>query len=102
MLSLIEVIRANALPVNEDLDYSSLQVGTEFPLLWKVSLIVGGGLVKEIFNIHHMRRNSCRGLYPLECAMIRIVDGKPYLGSSKRALIQSIRSGSIAICPFRI
>ena len=42
-------IRANALPVNEDLDYSSLQVGTEF-LIMEGSLIVGEGFVKEIFQ----------------------------------------------------
>ena len=42
-------IRANALPVNENLDYSSLQVGTEF-LILEGSLIVGEGLVKEIFQ----------------------------------------------------
>lgn len=42
-------IHANALPVNEDLDYSSLQVGTEF-LIMEGSLIVGEGLVKEIFK----------------------------------------------------
>ena len=42
-------IRANALPVNEDLDYSSLQVGTEF-LIMEGSSIVGEGLVKEIFQ----------------------------------------------------
>lgn len=42
-------IRANALPVNENLDYSSLQVGTEF-LILEGSLIVGDGLVKEIFQ----------------------------------------------------
>lgn len=42
-------IRANALPVNEDVDYSSLQVGTEF-LIMEGSLIVGEGLVKEIFQ----------------------------------------------------
>ena len=44
-----QLIRANALPVNEDLDYSSLQVGTEF-LIMEGSLIVGEGLVKEIFQ----------------------------------------------------
>ena len=44
-----EPIRANALPVNENLDYSSLQVGTEF-LILEGSLIVGEGLVKEIFR----------------------------------------------------
>ena len=44
-----EPIRANALPVNENLDYSSLQVGTEF-LILEGSLIVGEGLVKEIFQ----------------------------------------------------
>ena len=38
-------IRANALPVNENLDYSSLQVGTEFFIL-DGSTIIGGGLVK--------------------------------------------------------
>ena len=42
-------IRANALPVNENLDYSSLQVGTEF-LIMEGSLIVGEGFVKEIFQ----------------------------------------------------
>lgn len=42
-------IRANALPVNENLDYSSLQVGTEF-LIMEGSLIVGEGLVKGIFQ----------------------------------------------------
>lgn len=42
-------IRANALPVNENLDYSSLQVGTEF-FIMEGSLIVGEGLVKEIFQ----------------------------------------------------
>ena len=43
-------IRANALPVNEDIDYSVLQVGSEF-LIVEGSAIVGEGLVKEIF--HH-------------------------------------------------
>ncbi|WP_449187568.1 hypothetical protein [Veillonella sp.] len=42
-------IRANALPVNEDIDYSSLQVGTEFFIL-EGSTIVGEGFVKEIFQ----------------------------------------------------
>ena len=42
-------IRANALPVNDDVDYSSLQVGVEF-LILEGSLIVGEGLVKEIFQ----------------------------------------------------
>lgn len=42
-------IRANALPVNEDVDYSSLQVGTEF-LIMEGSTIVGAGLIKEIFQ----------------------------------------------------
>ena len=42
-------IRANALPVNENLVYSSLQVGTEF-LILEGSLIVGEGLVKEVFQ----------------------------------------------------
>ena len=42
-------IRANALSVNEDTDYSSLQVGTEFFIL-EGSTIVGEGFVKEIFQ----------------------------------------------------
>ena len=42
-------IRANALPVNEDIDYSALQVGTEFFII-EGSTIVGEGIVKEIFQ----------------------------------------------------
>lgn len=42
-------IRANALPVDEDIDYSALQEGTEF-LILEGSTIVGEGLVKEIFQ----------------------------------------------------
>lgn len=42
-------IRANALPINEDVDYSSLQEGTEF-LIVEGSTIVGEGIVKEIFQ----------------------------------------------------
>lgn len=42
-------IRANALLVNEDLDYSGLQEGTEF-FIMEGSVIVGVGLVKEIFQ----------------------------------------------------
>ena len=42
-------IQANALPVNEDVDYSSLQVGTEF-FIMEGGVIVGAGLVKEIFQ----------------------------------------------------
>lgn len=42
-------IRANALPVNEDIDYSALQVGTEF-LVMESGNIVGEGIVKEIFQ----------------------------------------------------
>ena len=42
-------IRANALPINEDVDYSALQVGTEF-LIMEGSTIVGEGFVKEIFQ----------------------------------------------------
>ena len=42
-------IRANALPVNEDIDYSALQEGTKF-LILEGSAIVGEGLVKEIFQ----------------------------------------------------
>ena len=42
-------VRANALPVDEDIDYSALQLGTEF-LIVEGSAIVGEGLVKEIFQ----------------------------------------------------
>ena len=42
-------IRANALTVNENVDYSSLQVGMEFVIM-EDSVIVGAGLVKEIFQ----------------------------------------------------
>ena len=42
-------IRANALPVNKDVDYSSLQEGTEF-LIMEGGNIVGEGIVKEIFQ----------------------------------------------------
>ena len=42
-------IRANALPVNEDIDYSALQVCSEF-LILEGSAIVGEGVVKEIFQ----------------------------------------------------
>ena len=42
-------IRANALPVDEDIDYSALQVGTEF-LIMDSGNIVGEGVVKEIFQ----------------------------------------------------
>ena len=42
-------IRANALPANEDVDYSALQEGTEF-LIIEGSTIVGEGIVKEIFQ----------------------------------------------------
>ena len=42
-------ILANALPVNEDVDYSALQVGTEF-FIMEGSAIVGVGLVREIFK----------------------------------------------------
>ena len=42
-------IRANALPVTEDVDYSSLQGGKEF-FIMEGSAIVGEGLVKEIFQ----------------------------------------------------
>lgn len=41
-----DLIRANALSVDEDVDYSSLQVGTEF-LIIEGSSIVGEGLVKR-------------------------------------------------------
>ena len=42
-------IRTNALPVNEDIDYSALQVGTEF-LIMDGGNIVGEGIVKEILQ----------------------------------------------------
>lgn len=42
-------IRANALPVKEDIDYSALQDGTEF-LILEGSAIIGEGFVKEIFQ----------------------------------------------------
>ena len=42
-------IRANALPVDEDTDYSALQEGTEF-LILEGSAIVGEGIVKEIIQ----------------------------------------------------
>ena len=42
-------IRANALPVNEDIDYSALQAGTEF-FITEGGNIVGEGFVKEIFQ----------------------------------------------------
>lgn len=42
-------IRANALPVNEGIDYSVLQEGRSF-LIMDGSVIVGEGLVKEIFQ----------------------------------------------------
>ena len=44
-----KLIRANALPVNEDIDYSALQVGSEF-LIMDSGNIVGEGVVKEIFQ----------------------------------------------------
>lgn len=40
---------ANALPVNEDIDYSALQVGAEF-LIMEGGNVVGEGIVKEIFQ----------------------------------------------------
>ena len=42
-------IRANALPVNEDIDYYALQADTEF-LIMDSGNIVGEGVVKEIFQ----------------------------------------------------
>ena len=42
-------IRVNALPVNEDIDYSALQVGNEF-LIMEGENIVGEGIIKEIFQ----------------------------------------------------
>ena len=48
-------VRANALPVNEDIDYSVLQVGSEF-LILEGSAIVGEGLVKEIFQHKPQRK----------------------------------------------
>lgn len=49
-------IQANALPVNEDVDYSSLKVGTEF-LIVEGSTVVGEGLVKEIFQHEPHKKN---------------------------------------------
>lgn len=46
-----EPILANALVVNENIDYSSFQVGTKFSIMVG-STIVGAGLVKELFNIN--------------------------------------------------
>jgi len=57
-------IRANALPINEDVDYSSLQEGTEF-LIMEGSNIVGEGIVKEIFQHKPHERKNFRVLYPL-------------------------------------
>lgn len=42
-------IRTNALPANEDVDYFSLQEGTEF-FVMESGNIVGEGIVKEIFR----------------------------------------------------
>ena len=42
-------VRANALPIKEDIDYSVLQVGTEF-LIMEGGNVVGEGIVKEIFQ----------------------------------------------------
>ena len=42
-------IRANALPLYETVDYSTLQAGTEF-LIMESGNIVGEGIVKEIFQ----------------------------------------------------
>ena len=42
-------VRANAMPINEDVDYSSLQEGRSF-LIVEGSTIVGEGIVKEIFQ----------------------------------------------------
>ena len=42
-------IRANALAVNEDIDYSALQAGTEF-FIMEGGNIDGEGIVKEIFQ----------------------------------------------------
>ena len=44
-----KTIQANALPVYETVDYSALQVGTEF-LIVEGSIIVGEGIVKEIYQ----------------------------------------------------
>ena len=50
-------IRTNALPVNEDIDYSALQVGTEFFII-EGSTIVGEGIVKEFFQHKPHRRKQ--------------------------------------------
>ena len=48
-------IRTNALPVNENVDYSSLQEGSEF-FIMEGGNVVGEGIVKEIFQ--HKRYGS--------------------------------------------
>lgn len=48
-VSFDQPIRANALPVTEDIDYSALQEGTEF-FIMEGSAIIGEGIVKEIFQ----------------------------------------------------
>ena len=42
-------VRANALPIKEDIDHSVLQVGTEF-LIMEGGNVVGEGIVKAIFQ----------------------------------------------------
>ena len=42
-------VRANALPIKEDIDHSVLQVCTEF-LIMEGGNVVGEGIVKEIFQ----------------------------------------------------
>ena len=49
-------IRANALPLYETVDYSTLQAGTEF-LIMEGSTIVGEGIVKEIFQHEPHKKN---------------------------------------------
>ena len=49
-------IHANALPVNEDMDYSALQEGMEF-LIMDGGTIVGEGIVKEIFQHTPYKKN---------------------------------------------
>ena len=52
-----KLIRANALPVNEDIDYSALQSGTEF-FIMEGGNIVGEGIVKKIFQHKPMGENN--------------------------------------------
>ena len=56
-LNFDESIRADALPVNENVNYSALQVGTEFFIV-DGSTIIGVGRVKENFQHKPMGENN--------------------------------------------